>query len=107
MIARLLTILLLIAQPIPAALGVCAPAFARWSDERKTDWIADQQEGPSDPPPMGDTPIGEYAGSATGPYLLDVCLITEKKLGSMGDPAIAMIDDREIRFCCMPCKPKF
>jgi len=85
----------------------CPPAFARWSDERKASWITRQSEEPSDAPAMGDAPSGEYAGSPTGPYLLDICLITEKELGSMGEPAIAMIDGREVRFCCMPCKPKF
>ena len=84
----------------------CSPAFARWSDGRKEAWIARQTEDPAEMPEMPSPPKA-YAGSATGPYLLDTCLITQKKLGSMGGPAIAMIDGREVRFCCMPCKPKF
>lgn len=85
----------------------CLPAFARWSDERKAAWATKLTEDASDTASMEPSEAKPYAGSPTGPYLLDTCLITSKKLGSMGDPAIAMIDGREVRFCCMPCKPKF
>lgn len=37
------------------------------------------------------------------PYPFDTCPVTGKKLGSMGDPVIELIDGREIRFCCAPC----
>ena len=40
-------------------------------------------------------------------YTLDVCPITGKKLGSMGEPAVKVIDGREVRFCCPPCIEKF
>lgn len=40
-------------------------------------------------------------------YTLDICPITGKKLGSMGEPAVKVIDDREVRFCCPPCIEKF
>jgi YHS domain-containing protein len=40
-------------------------------------------------------------------YTLDTCPVTGKKLGSMGDPVVKKIDEREVRFCCEPCIEKF
>jgi YHS domain-containing protein len=41
------------------------------------------------------------------PYPLDVCPVTGKKLGSMGDPVVKLYDGREVRFCCPACPKKF
>jgi len=41
------------------------------------------------------------------PYPLDTCPVSDKRLGSMGDPAIKLYDGREIRFCCPACFGKF
>lgn len=55
-----------------------------------------------------DKKPAEGAGGWKGDvYTLDVCPITAKKLGSMGEPAVKVIDDREVRFCCAPCIEKF
>jgi YHS domain-containing protein len=40
-------------------------------------------------------------------YPLDTCPISGKKLGSMGDPVVKVIDGREVRFCCSGCVGKF
>jgi YHS domain-containing protein len=40
-------------------------------------------------------------------YPVEVCVVTGKKLGSMGDPYIYLHEGREIRFCCSGCIGKF
>src|SRR5688572_29779414 len=49
----------------------------------------------------------KQAGWKGDAYTLDVCPITGKKLGSMGEPAVKGIDGREVGFCCPPCIEKF
>jgi YHS domain-containing protein len=40
-------------------------------------------------------------------YPLDTCVVSGMKLGSMGQPYIHKTNDREVRFCCKGCLPKF
>lgn len=40
-------------------------------------------------------------------YTLDTCPVSGEKLGSMGDPVVIKHGNREVRFCCNACKPKF
>ncbi|SHJ09815.1 YHS domain-containing protein [Rubritalea squalenifaciens DSM 18772] len=40
-------------------------------------------------------------------YPLDVCVVSGKKLGSMGDPYVVTYEGQEVRFCCSHCEPKF
>jgi len=40
-------------------------------------------------------------------YPLDVCVTSGEKLGTMGDPIVRTIDDREVRFCCGGCAKPF
>lgn len=47
------------------------------------------------------------AESDATPYPLDVCIVTDKQLGSMGDPVSIVHEGQEIRFCCEPCIAKF
>ncbi|MFA9479270.1 efflux RND transporter periplasmic adaptor subunit [Phycisphaerales bacterium AB-hyl4] len=41
------------------------------------------------------------------PYPLDVCLVTDLPLDSMGGPVRFIHEDREIKFCCDGCIPPF
>jgi len=41
------------------------------------------------------------------PYPLEDCLVTDNKLGSMGDPITIVHEGKEIKFCCKPCEGKF
>ncbi|MBK1833537.1 YHS domain-containing protein [Roseibacillus ishigakijimensis] len=45
-------------------------------------------------------------GSAE-PYPADTCLVTDNKLGSMGDPVSKVYQGKEVKFCCQPCVAKF
>lgn len=40
-------------------------------------------------------------------YPLDICIVTDNKLGSMGDPMAFSHADHEIKVCCEPCEKKF
>jgi hypothetical protein len=40
-------------------------------------------------------------------YSLDVCVVSNEKLGSMGDPVTIMHGEKEIKFCCKSCVKKF
>lgn len=41
------------------------------------------------------------------PYPSDVCIVTDNKLGSMGDPVVKVYGDQEVKFCCRPCVAEF
>jgi hypothetical protein len=40
-------------------------------------------------------------------YTLDVCVVSDNKLGSMGDPITRVYGNQEIKFCCKPCIKEF
>lgn len=50
-------------------------------------------------------PAGDVEVSSV--YPLATCPVTGEALGSMGDPAIAVYDGQEVRFCCGGCQGKF
>ncbi|MCK5942100.1 MAG: hypothetical protein KAI24_09040 [Planctomycetes bacterium] len=41
------------------------------------------------------------------PYPSDVCIVTDNKLGSMGDPVVKVYGKQEVKFCCRPCVKEF
>jgi YHS domain-containing protein len=41
------------------------------------------------------------------PYPLSVCLVTDEKLGDMGEPHVIQYKGREIKFCCDHCEKDF
>lgn len=41
------------------------------------------------------------------PYPLTVCLVTDEKLGEMGEPHVIHYKGREIKFCCEHCEEDF
>ena len=54
-----------------------------------------------------------FAACASGPnpdvipYPSDLCIVTDNKLGSMGDPIVKVYGNQEIKFCCRPCVKEF
>lgn len=94
-------------------VGFCCPgcegAFMDWSQDRREGFIAGAKAGPAEPEPARPAaPSGADGKVALAAlYPLDTCPITGQKLGSMGDPAIEMVEGREVRFCCPPCLPRF
>lgn len=41
------------------------------------------------------------------PYPLDVCLVTDNDLGSMGEETSLVYEGQIVKFCCTPCEAKF
>jgi hypothetical protein len=41
------------------------------------------------------------------PYPLDVCIVTDNDLGSMGEETELVYEGQVIKFCCEPCERKF
>jgi YHS domain-containing protein len=81
----------------------CVKGFKKWDREKQLKYIADQKSEQSTPKVTEE--VTELAVQT--PYLLDTCPISGKKLGSMGDTIVEVIDGREVRFCCDKCPPKF
>lgn len=59
----------------------------------------------------GDTqpplPIAKPVALAPGSYPLEVCIVSGKRLGSMGEPILKNYDGREVRLCCPACGAPF
>ena len=49
---------------------------------------------------------GDKFGSLK-PYPLDVCIVSDNELGSMGDPVPYNHQGQQIKFCCKPRIKKF
>lgn len=49
----------------------------------------------------------EKSADATDQYPIDTCVVSGMKLGSMGDPYVHQVGDKEVRFCCKGCLPRF
>lgn len=60
------------------------------------------QHQPVEPATTGGTTDGQVK-----PYPLDTCLVSGKKLGSMGEPKRIVHDGQEIKFCCGGCEEPF
>lgn len=41
------------------------------------------------------------------PYPLKTCVVSDEKLGEMGDPYVYKHEGREIQFCCKSCLKDF
>lgn len=49
----------------------------------------------------------EKGKDAVKPYPLNVCIVTDNDLGSMGDERTFVYEGQEIKICCKPCEKKF
>jgi YHS domain-containing protein len=45
--------------------------------------------------------------AAARPYPLPTCIVTDEKLGEMGEPFVFVYQGQEIKLCCKSCKKKF
>ncbi len=45
--------------------------------------------------------------TAKKPYPLDKCIVSDEKLGEMGDPFVFVQDGQEIKLCCKSCQKDF
>jgi hypothetical protein len=54
----------------------------------------------------GDEAKSEKKAKAK-PYTLKTCVVSDEKLGEMGDPYVFTYEGREIKLCCKSCKKDF
>ncbi|MCC6238820.1 MAG: hypothetical protein IT448_00755 [Phycisphaerales bacterium] len=66
-----------------------------WAEDNKPE--ADQSQA-------GQTDDGKVQ---VKPYPLDMCILFDGKLGSMGDPVVMVYQGQEIKFCCVVCVDPF
>ena len=45
--------------------------------------------------------------TAPKPYPLDKCIVSDEKLGEMGEPFAFVHEGQEIKLCCKPCQKDF
>jgi YHS domain-containing protein len=45
--------------------------------------------------------------ATTKPYPLATCIVSDEKLGDMGEPHVIKYKGREIKFCCDHCEKDF
>lgn len=41
------------------------------------------------------------------PYPMEVCVVTDEKLGSMGEPYVIEHEGQQVKFCCKACEKDF
>jgi hypothetical protein len=49
----------------------------------------------------------EKSDKAKKPYTLKTCVVSDEKLGEMGDPHVFTYEGREIKLCCKSCLKDF
>lgn len=61
-------------------------------------------EGDKQPPKGGDT---KEKKETVKPYKLTTCIVSDEKLGAMGEQFVFVYQGQEIKLCCEGCKKKF
>ncbi|MEK7484589.1 MAG: hypothetical protein AABZ60_09705 [Planctomycetota bacterium] len=62
-------------------------------------------QNPSNQPTSQPTKTEDMA--KTTAYPLDYCVVTDEKLGAMGEVITKVYDGQEVKFCCKGCIGKF
>jgi len=65
----------------------------------------DHGEPAAAPVEAGTNAVAEINGAKA--YPLDKCIVSDEKLGSMGEPIVLVHEGQEVKFCCESCQPKF
>lgn len=50
---------------------------------------------------------GKVEKVAVKPYPLDTCIVSDEKLGAMGEPVSFVYQGQEIKLCCKGCRKDF
>lgn len=65
------------------------------------------EKAPEPPPAEPTPPPAADESAAVTAYPLDICLVSDEELGSMGDPIVMVHAGQQVKFCCDECKPAF
>ncbi|HAV64708.1 MAG TPA: hypothetical protein DCY13_20370 [Verrucomicrobiales bacterium] len=51
-----------------------------------------------------EKPTAEQLAAAK-PYTLETCLVSDEKLGEMGEPLVLVVGNQQVKLCCDHCLP--
>ena len=54
-----------------------------------------------------EAPPAKPAASDAAPYPIDTCVVSDEKLGSMGEPVVIDHEGTTVKFCCKACIDEF
>ncbi|MAW60603.1 MAG: hypothetical protein CMJ94_07185 [Planctomycetes bacterium] len=88
----------------------CDTKFLAWDEARKDAFVktslAAQQQPKPEPKQEPKEEQAKPAAFVGDPYLLETCLVSGKKLGSMGKPIDVEVEGRAMKLCCKGCIKK-
>ena len=95
-------------------IGLCCPgcgkAFLAWEEDRRDEFVAlamrSEEPGQAHQGARDEAATSQLA-EVSFSYPIDICIVSDEKLGSMGDPVTLMHDGREIKLCCNGCVNEF
>lgn len=94
-------------------IGFCCPGcdtkFLSWDEASKNAFVKASlaaQKKPKQEPAKQDAKPTAKPASVGDPYLLSTCLVSGKKLGSMGKPIAVEVEGRAMKLCCKGCIKK-
>lgn len=56
---------------------------------------------------LGDSTTKPKAASKEKPYTLDTCIVSDEKLGEMGEPFVTSYKGQQVKMCCKACNKDF
>jgi hypothetical protein len=56
---------------------------------------------------LGDSETKQKPASKDKPYTLDTCIVSDEKLGEMGDPFVTSYKGQQVKMCCKACNKDF
>ena len=56
---------------------------------------------------LADSNTKPKAASKEKPYTLDTCIVSDEKLGEMGEPFVTSYKGQQVKMCCKACNKDF
>lgn len=56
---------------------------------------------------LADSNAKEKTASKDKPYTLDTCIVSDEKLGEMGEPFVTSYKGQQVKMCCKSCNKDF
>jgi len=56
---------------------------------------------------MADPDTKPKQASKEKPYTLDTCIVSDEKLGEMGEPFVTSYKGQQVKMCCKACNKDF
>lgn len=56
---------------------------------------------------LADSNTKQKSASKDKPYTLDTCIVSDEKLGEMGEPFVTSYKGQQVKMCCKSCNKDF